>query len=71
VGQLIYLSIGGNIEVYKVRVSEAARLTDYGGNITGNATGAELWDTYDGKTLHMYTCYGNGGRWLVLAQKVQ
>lgn len=69
VGDYIYISIAGEVEAYRVVVSEYARSTDDEKDIIGQKTGTSIRDSLGGKTLHMYTCHGwrDSGRWLVLA----
>ena len=72
VGTHIYISINGVIEIYEVVVSEFAMQNAAKSDIIGQTTGTTLWDYYEEKTLHMYTCYGENrnGRWLVLAKQI-
>ena len=73
IGQLVYLSIKGQIEIYEVVVSEHARTENDARNIIGYSTGHDIWDSVGTKTLHMYTCYGDkekDERWIVLAKLV-
>ena len=69
VGEYVYISIAGEVEAYRVVVSEYARSSDDEKDIIGQKTGASIRDTLGDKTLHMYTCHGwrESGRWLVLA----
>ena len=70
IGTYIYIMhSSGEVEVYKITVSEHAREVDGGTDIKGYSTGTRLITYYDTKTLHLYTCYGNE-RWLVMAKKV-
>ena len=70
VGQMIYVSLGGNIQKYKVVVSEYGLQNDSWTDIIGQSTGTSIFDSFGGTTLHMYTCYGGvNGRWIVLATK--
>lgn len=73
VGANIYLNLNGVIEVYEVVISEYGLQNSSMSDIIGQTTGTSMWHSYGGKTLHMYTCYGNdrNGRWLVLAKKIQ
>ena len=59
VGEHIYLYINGVIEIYEVVVSEYGLQNSSKSDIIGQTTGTSIWDNYDCKTLHMYTCYGN------------
>ena len=71
VGQYIYVSINGTVEIYEVVVSEFGMQNDSWTDIIGQTTGTSLWDSVGEKTLHMYTCHGGtNGRWLVLAKLV-
>lgn len=72
VGSYIYLSKNGEIETYKVIISEYGLQNDDETDIIGQTTGTSIWDTFDGKTLHIYSCYGKNddGRWMVLATKI-
>lgn len=72
VGEHIYLYINGVIEIYEVIVSEYGLQNALWSDIIGQTTGTSIWDKYDCKTLHMYTCYGENrnGRWIVLAKQV-
>ena len=69
VGDYIYISIAGKVEAYRVVASEYAREASNKRDIVGQETGANLWDSYSEKTLHVFTCHGwrEDGRWLVLA----
>jgi len=73
VGQYIYLSVNGEVEVYKVTVSEAATYDEETNTIVSD-TGVSIYETYDGeKTIHLYTCQGlfqTPKRWIVLATLV-
>ena len=70
IGTYIYIMhSSGEVETYKITVSEHAREVDGGTDIKGYSTGTRLITYYDTKTLHLYTCYGNE-RWLVMAKKV-
>ena len=68
----IYLHINGVIEIYEVIISEYALLSPSRKDIIGQTTGTSIWQQYECKTLHMYTCYGNNkdGRWIVLGKKI-
>lgn len=72
VGERIYLNVEGKIEIYEVVVSEYGLETSSRRDIIGQTTNASIWDNYDCKTLHLYTCYGKNknGRWIVLAKKI-
>ena len=72
VGTHIYLNINGKIEIYEVVVSEYGLQNAKKNNIIGQTTAASMWDNYNCKTLHLYTCYGENrnGRWLVLAKQI-
>lgn len=72
VGEHIYLYINEILEIYEVVVSEYGLQNSSRNDIIGQTTGTSIWDSYDGKTLHMYTCYGSkrNGRWIVLAKKI-
>ncbi|MBR3614766.1 MAG: hypothetical protein IKL55_06270 [Clostridia bacterium] len=72
IGEHIYLYINGTIEIYEVIISEYGLQNSAKSDIIGQTTGISIWNTYDCKTLHMYTCYGNNrnGRWIVLAKKI-
>ena len=72
VGSYIYINIEGVIEIYEVIVSEYGIQNSNKTDIIGQTTGASIWDNYDCKTLHLYTCYGSNkdGRWMVLAKQV-
>ena len=72
VGEHIYLYINGAIEVYEVIASEYALQNSTQNDIIGPITGTSIWHSYECKTLHLYTCYGNGrnGRWIVLAKQI-
>ncbi len=70
VGQTIYVSLGGNIQKYKVIVSEFGMQNDSWTDIIGQSTGTSIFDSFGVTTLRMYTCYGGtNGRWIVLATK--
>jgi sortase (surface protein transpeptidase) len=70
-GDLIYVSVNGNVRTYKVVVSEFAMQNNSHTDIIGQSSGYSIWDNLGGETLHMYTCYGvNNGRWMVLAIRV-
>ena len=72
VGEYIYLYIDNVLEIYEVVVSEYGLLISEATDILGQTTGARIRDTYDCKTLHLYTCYGisRKGRWMVLAKQI-
>lgn len=72
VGEHIYLYIDGTLEIYEVIVSEYGLQNSSWSDIIGQRTGTSIWNSYECKTLHMYTCYGNdrNGRWIVLAKKI-
>lgn len=72
VGTHIYLHINGVIEIYEVIVSEYGIQNAAKSDIIGRNSGVSIWDSYDCKTLHMYTCYGENrnGRWMVLAKQI-
>ena len=70
VGQTIYVSLNGNIQKYKVIVSEFGMQNDSWTDIIGQSTGTSIFDNFGVTTLRMYTCYGGtNGRWIVLATK--
>ena len=71
-GSLIYLRVRGVMEAFRVFVSECAHVRGPR-SIVGAATGAEVTEVFDKRTLHLYTCHpaaGQGGRWIVLARLV-
>lgn len=72
IGEHIYLCINGITEVYEVFVSEYGVSICDSTDIIGKSTGSSILDTYDYKTLHLYTCYGTNrnGRWIVLAKQI-
>lgn len=71
VGQNIYVSINGNIRMYKVFVSEKGTQNASHTNITCDYSGYSIFDEFGCETLRMYTCYGGGeGRWVVFAKRV-
>ena len=71
VGQFIYVSINGTIEIYEVIVSEFGISDSSRTDIIGQTTGTSVWDTVGEKTLRLYTCHGDtNGRWIVLAEFV-
>lgn len=72
VGALIYLNIDNVTEIYEVVISEYGIQNKSKDDIIGQTTGTSIWDSYEEKTLHLYTCYGNNrnGRWIVLAKKI-
>lgn len=72
VGEYIILNINGTIEIYEVMASEYGIQNLARTTIIGQNTGISIWHTYEEKTLHLYTCYGEdeNGRWIVLARKI-
>lgn len=58
VGQYIYVSVNGKIEVYEVLVSEYAVQEPRGINMIGQTTGTNIWDTYASDIPDAYTSYG-------------
>ena len=72
VGQIIYISVGGNIQRYQVTVSEHAMQNANKTDIIGTYSGISVLSSpYGYDTLHMYTCYGSGNeRWIVLAKRI-
>lgn len=72
VGQKMYVSLNGRIEVYEVVISEFAMQNAEHNDIIGQSSGISLWDTVGAKTVRLYTCHGGtNGRWLVLAKLVE
>jgi sortase (surface protein transpeptidase) len=74
VGDLIYFTMNGKTETYKIVVSEEGKLVNGGIDIEGLTTGARCLDVSKNKTLHFFTChrtiYRPNGRWIVLAELV-
>ena len=70
VGDHIYITKDGICEIYEVIVSEYGIQNSAKTDIIGQTTKVSIWDTYENKTLHIYTCYGENkdGRWIVLAE---
>lgn len=70
VGQTIYLSVNGQIQKYRVIISEFAMQNESWTDIIGQSSGYSIFDDMGGTTLRMYTCYGGkNGRWVVFANK--
>ncbi len=74
VGDLIYFTMNGKTETYKIVVSEEGKLVNGGIDIEGLTTGARCLDVGENKTLHFFTChrtiYRPNGRWIILAELV-
>lgn len=72
VGQIVYISINGNVKTYVVKYSEFAMQNNTLTDIIGQSSGISVLSNLAGETLHMYTCYGStkNHRWMVLAELV-
>ena len=74
VGDLIYFTMDGKTETYKIIVSEEGKLVNGGIDIEGLTTGTRCLDVSENKTLHFFTChrtiYHPNGRWIILAELV-
>ena len=74
VGDLIYFTMDGKTETYKIIVSEEGKLVNGGIDIEGLITGTRCLDVNENKTLHFFTChrtiYRPNGRWIILAELV-
>ena len=74
VGSYIYFFEDGVMSKYKVVVSERAIETKGCTELEGLETGYELFDSYSGDTVRLYTCYQDKElgkiRWIVCAEKV-
>lgn len=74
VGDLIYFTIDGKTETYKVTVSEKGKLINGGVNIEGVTSHELCISNKEVPTLHFFTCHSTlfnpSGRWIVLAEKI-
>lgn len=68
VGDIVYVSLNGEITQWQVVVSSKAYQTPDWRDIR-TKDGISVYDSVGSSTLHMYTCYGND-RWIVLAKKI-
>ena len=68
VGDIVYVSLNGDITQWEVVVSSKAYQTPDWRDIR-TKDGISVYDSVGSSTQHMYTCYGND-RWIVLAKKI-
>ena len=74
IGDMIYFTINGEANAYKVIVSEEGFTINGGANIKGKETGTLCINSCQNNTLHFFTChstiFNHNTRWIVLAEKV-
>jgi sortase (surface protein transpeptidase) len=72
-GDEIYIIRNGNVEAYRITVSELGLLIDGGTNIQGIDTGTKCISTCSEQTLHVFTCYNShkydNARWIIIAKR--
>lgn len=72
VGDNVYVSVNGNINIYNVIISEYGLQNDSWTDIICQQSGYSIFNDFGEKTLRMYTCYGEeNGRWVVFANLIE